>query len=295
AFLEAHLKGPGIMVGVRTKELHVVVEGKGPPGVLFISGMGDDHRTWARLANRLSDSARVVSYDRPGLGWSQPTPEEPGLVQAVADARALLMNSDLFPRPPVVVGHSLGGLIARQLAFEYPELVSGLVLLDPTPPEMPGAMSVVGTLVYRVTAALGAVGFTRWRFYHTHPDLTREQQLMWGHLNASAARARQTSRELRGAIGSAWAPHSANGLGDLPLTVMTAPAGAPPGMARAAAEVDAAKRLTAEESRRGRLVNVKTGHYIHYGDPDAVVAEIVRMFDMVAPNGETKDTVRPAR
>jgi pimeloyl-ACP methyl ester carboxylesterase len=258
-------------------ELHVVVEGNGSPGVLLISGMGEDHRTWSRLASRLSDSVRVVRYDRPGLGWSPPRPEESGLFQAVEDAAALLANPELFTQPPVVVGHSLGGLIARQLAFDHPELVSGLVLLDPTPPEgLPAAMNFVGSLIYRVTASLGAVGHTRWKYYRANPDLTRELQLRRGHLNASASRARQTLRELRGAMGSVPTPHSVGGLGDMPVTVMAAPVFAPPGMARAAAEVAAAKRRMADESVRGRLVNVETGHYIHYDDVEAVLREVFR-------------------
>lgn len=150
AFLEASLEGPGIMLSAGETELHVVVEGSGSLGVLLISGMGEDHRTWSRLASMLSDSVRVVRYDRPGLGWSPPAPEEAGLFQAVENAAALLANPELFTQPPVVVGHSLGGLVARQLAFDHPELISGLILLDPTPPEgLPAAMNFVGSLIYR--------------------------------------------------------------------------------------------------------------------------------------------------
>ncbi len=47
-------------------------------------------------------------------------------------------------------------------------------------------------------------------------------------------------------------------------------------------EMNASKRLVAGESQRGRLIEVRSGHYIHQEDPDTVVAEIAAMLDAAA-------------
>ena len=111
----------------------------------------------------------------------------------------------------------------------------------------------------------------------------------WGHLYASGVGAREIRREYRGADGSEPLAHRDGGLGDLPLTVLVAPAVGPPGFGGISRAIDHAKRDMVRESRRGRLVEVQTGHYIHYEDLDRVVAEILRMIAFVA-----EDSVREA-
>ncbi len=77
-FLEAALDPPGQMVQTGDRALHVVISGQGSPGVLLISGLGDDSRVWNTIHNPASPrSARVVSYDRAGYGWSPPRPDPP--------------------------------------------------------------------------------------------------------------------------------------------------------------------------------------------------------------------------
>ncbi|MEV0251871.1 alpha/beta hydrolase [Nocardia sp. NPDC050712] len=70
----------------------------------------------------------VIVHDRPGTGAST---AKGSLATAAADLAALI--AALGCGPVVVVGQSLGGAVAVLLAIEYPEVVAGLVLLDPTP------------------------------------------------------------------------------------------------------------------------------------------------------------------
>jgi pimeloyl-ACP methyl ester carboxylesterase len=297
AFTALALDPPGQMLHVGSHALHVLADGEGSPGVLFISGLGDDWRSWQPIADRLADSTRVVRYDRPGLGWSPPGVGSPTVDAAVDDIRALLSDTALFGEPPILVGHSLGGAIARQFALQYPSQVAGLVLLDPTPAHaMSTSMNAVGSMVYRLGAWSGAVGLTRWRHYRASPQGTRKEQLRSAFLNASGAKSKEVFREFRGAVESQAVEPRRGALGTMPLTLLAAPTFAPPPFASAATRMDAAKRLMAEESDRGRLVATETGHYIHWDDPDAVVAEVLRMLGMIrqeSGSGEGGPTAVP--
>jgi pimeloyl-ACP methyl ester carboxylesterase len=81
----------------------------------------------------------VCSYDRAGLGQSDPAPAGVRTVQdSVDDLHALLAASDISG-PIVLAGHSLGGLIVRLYASQYPDDVAGLVLVDGMPPDLPAS------------------------------------------------------------------------------------------------------------------------------------------------------------
>jgi len=80
------------------------------------------------VQNEIAKFARVISYDRAGLGWSDPAETPPLTAALVDDLHAVLR---MAPPPYVLVGHSFGGLIVRAYANRYPEEVCGVVLVDP--------------------------------------------------------------------------------------------------------------------------------------------------------------------
>jgi pimeloyl-ACP methyl ester carboxylesterase len=71
---------------------------------------------------------RVIVHDRPGTGTSN----RPGTLAGASTYLNSLIQ-DLACGPVIVVGQSLGGAVALLLAADHPEVVAGLILLDPTP------------------------------------------------------------------------------------------------------------------------------------------------------------------
>jgi predicted alpha/beta hydrolase family esterase len=117
--------------------LYLQCEGSGSPTVVLDAGLFDSHEVWARLEPAVVRRTRTCSYDRAGVGQSDPRstrePEVPA-EQVVDELHSLLAKADV-PPPYVLVGHSLGGLHARLFVARHPQDVSGLVLVDPTSPD----------------------------------------------------------------------------------------------------------------------------------------------------------------
>ncbi|MFF8699551.1 alpha/beta fold hydrolase [Streptomyces albidoflavus] len=101
----------------------------GGPGrpLIALHGHFGEARTFARLAGALAPDWRVVALDQRGHGLSDPGPDY-SRAGYVGDAAALVAHLGLDR--PVVLGHSLGGVNAYQLAARRPELVSALVIED---------------------------------------------------------------------------------------------------------------------------------------------------------------------
>lgn len=114
------------------RRLHVTCSGmnfEGGPTVLLEAGAGHDGSTWERVRPEVAKFARVCAYDRAGLGTSDPVSAPRTVVALTEDLHTLLAGAKLAG-PYVLVGHSLGGLLARLYASYYPAEVAGMVLVD---------------------------------------------------------------------------------------------------------------------------------------------------------------------
>jgi pimeloyl-ACP methyl ester carboxylesterase len=150
------------------RALHIDCQGSGSPAVLIIPGKGGHAEMWNVVipaddpirsspddlvgqANlhpsatatqpTVAKTTRVCAYDRPNTRWdgrdrSTPVPQPHSIQQDVDDVVKLIAAAHL-PTPLVVVAHSYGGLIADLLARAHPELISGLVFVDPTSEFLP--------------------------------------------------------------------------------------------------------------------------------------------------------------
>ena len=131
-----HLLGDLVGRGVRSGELNRggrvlrwAEAGSGRPVVVLDAALGEPGTlAWASVMPLVAPNARVVAYDRAGIGSSDPMAPLT-LDGQVDDLTAVVEVSG--DGPCVVVGHSWGSLLAQMVAVRRPELVAGLVLLDP--------------------------------------------------------------------------------------------------------------------------------------------------------------------
>ncbi|WP_282947472.1 alpha/beta hydrolase [Cellulomonas endometrii] len=101
-----------------------------PVPVVLLHGLTDSAACWPTVLHRYEDAGRtVVALNARGHGGST-LPDEPFTIAALAADAALALRS-LDLGPALVVGHSMGGVTAQELALVAPELVAGLVLEDP--------------------------------------------------------------------------------------------------------------------------------------------------------------------
>jgi pimeloyl-ACP methyl ester carboxylesterase len=125
---------PGKLVDVGGHRLHIQCAGAGRPTVVLETGARAMSALWGHVQPQVAVRTRVCSYDRAGLGWSEPGPEPRDGLHIVSELRSLLGNAGETP-PYVLVGHSFGGLLVRVYTDQYPEDVVGLLLLDSSHPD----------------------------------------------------------------------------------------------------------------------------------------------------------------
>jgi pimeloyl-ACP methyl ester carboxylesterase len=110
------------------RRVYYDVHGAGDP-VLLVNGLGADHAAWALQTEALRERFRVIVFDNPGVGRTT-GPGGAYTTALFADVAAALVRSLGIERAHVV-GASMGGVIAQQLAVRHPELVRSLVLHCP--------------------------------------------------------------------------------------------------------------------------------------------------------------------
>lgn len=129
-------RGAGRMVESSTGS-SLYVESHGPESgspIIFTHGWGMDSTFWRYARHDLADRFRLIVWDLPGLGKSKPATKDAISLEAfAADLRSLVELSG--GRKPVLVGHSIGGMVIQTLIRDHPKIQSrlgGLVLLNTT-------------------------------------------------------------------------------------------------------------------------------------------------------------------
>ncbi|MFE4970675.1 alpha/beta fold hydrolase [Kitasatospora sp. NPDC056651] len=289
----ARALGEHVPDGVRTGELdrggralRWVEAGRGGVvPVVLIAGAGSSSLTWVPVLPELAEYGRVVAYDRAGLGASEPGhTATPTLDGQIADLTALVEHLDAGP--VLLVGHSWGGQLAQLLTWLRPELVAGLVLVDPAHEEFqPRSIRVAESVLNRIwlyRAARAAQASkepqpTEPTVWPVEP-LGRAEAAEVAHRHQRRtilAEQRMTAsvvREVRRSRSAARPP-------EVPLVVLSATDGLPRGMrsrwtAMQAAVADGAVRGT------HRLVR-GAGHAIQADRPQAVTEAVGDCVDQV--------------
>lgn len=123
------LTPPGELIQVDDRSMHLYCTGSGSPTVILEAGAGDYALGWAWVQPEIAQYTRVCSYDRAGLGFSDPA-EEPRDSKAIANDLVTLLENTGIEGPFILVGHSRGGLFVRQTAALIPDQVVGMVLVE---------------------------------------------------------------------------------------------------------------------------------------------------------------------
>jgi protein-S-isoprenylcysteine O-methyltransferase Ste14/pimeloyl-ACP methyl ester carboxylesterase len=285
---------PGQLVDIGGRRLHLICIGEGDPTVFFESSGWGTALSFAQARERIASRTRVCSYDRSGLGWSDPGPGVASIGDLVRDL-AVLQDRAKLHGPHILVASSIGGLTGELFARQFPERVAGLVHLD-------AANSLTLALRERASGWVKPAACTMGFLAHfglirlidpfelgkeTSADGRRSAALTynsrpWNQLCAMARGLPGTIRDF------AAAPPLRS---DLPLTVLTASSVedvAPPGVRRfidVAAlrrELSESHQQFAKQSTKGKwqLVPDST-HLIAGSQPDAVVEAVLEMVDAV--------------
>ena len=123
------LEAPGQKVLVDDFRLHVDCRGEGETTVLFEAGLGGSSIEWIPVQELVAERARACIYDRAGYAWSDPSPFSSHAVELAREAD-LMLDRIGANGPLLLVGHSFGGFIVRELALRRETDMVGMVLVD---------------------------------------------------------------------------------------------------------------------------------------------------------------------
>jgi pimeloyl-ACP methyl ester carboxylesterase len=161
---------PGSLYLVHGYKMHLYCTGSGSPTIVLEAGWGVSTPVlgWGSFQTGLARFTRVCSYDRAGLGWSDPQPGAADADLIAANLHELLAQAGVTG-PIVLLSHSFGGIYARDYIAHYPANVEGLILLDSsTPGQQERFAAVVGpqetphvALFVRISRLVYSAGFPR--------------------------------------------------------------------------------------------------------------------------------------
>ena len=114
--------------------LHYEIYGQGQP-ILFIHGLGSSGRDWEYQVDFFCKDYRVITFDVRGHGQSDKPPGPYTVPLFAADTAKLMEAVDIAPAH--IVGISMGGMIAFQLAVDRPDLVKSMVIVNSSPELVP--------------------------------------------------------------------------------------------------------------------------------------------------------------
>lgn len=301
---------PGRLVDARGARLHLVEAGNGTPAVILEAGIAASSLNWTRLQAEIAGFTRVYSYDRASLGWSDRAVSARTVSSAVDDLHTLIEAAQI-PAPFVLAGHSFGGMLVRCYAARFPERVGGLVLLDPLVSEEWANPSDTQRKTLRRAARLSRRGALLARFGIVRgclsllssgrqmvPSMVAKAASRGGGESAMSRLVREVQKmppETWPQVRAHWCrPKSflgmASYLESLPASSVEAgrcelPPSIPVTVFSAANSTEiqiAGRDAIARRSLRGKhIIAEKSGHWIHFDEPELVIQAIREMVDAV--------------
>lgn len=272
---------PGQLVDVGGYRLHIDCAGSGSPTVVIDAGWGDWSTAWGPVQAGVAGTTRVCTYDRAGIGWSEPGPLPRDAAQFAGELHTLLHKAGI-PGPYVMVGHSLGGLPVRVFAHEYASEMAGVVLIDSMTPQQfkqaPPAdetQSAPASRPLSFPALLARFGLVRLlaRPLGLAPAAVPDQPALYSRL-VLPQNVQAYLDEGQGMTTSGAEARAVQSFGDLPLIVLTARRNNMTGWQDWQADL-------LKLSSNSQQLFADSDHNIHLEAPQAAIAAILRMVEQV--------------
>lgn len=132
---------------VRSLRFHFEEWGEpGNPDVLLLHGGNQSAHSWDLVSLHLADRYHVLALDQRGHGDSEwPRDQDSSIEAKAADAVAFLEDQGV--ESPVIIGHSMGGMVTTSIALAHPRLAEALVLVDVGPELSPSGVEVIHNFV----------------------------------------------------------------------------------------------------------------------------------------------------
>ena len=124
-------------------EIYYEISGDGPP-LLLIAGFASDSASFGPIRDRLAKEYRVIVFDNRGSGRTKYHGQPINLSVMSADCITIL--DKLKIERAYILGHSMGGVIAMNIASQYPNRVERLVIAATTPDDSPFQIHVLQTI-----------------------------------------------------------------------------------------------------------------------------------------------------
>jgi pimeloyl-ACP methyl ester carboxylesterase len=265
----------GRMVDVGGYRLHLDCRGSGSPTVVMDAGLGASSLDWTLVQPDVARTTQVCTYDRAGMGWSEPGPGLRSPARLAEELHTLLHNGGV-QGPYVLVGHSLAGETIRLFASAHPAEVAGMLLVDARSERLDAGADMEGFAAalraqaaeYSVARRLGIVRLLGGKLIDlplVPPALATAMALFATNPAAVA----ETTWEGLGRADDDQALASTT-LGAIPLIVIAAGDNM-----RNQPDWAVAQRAMAKLSTRGRLVVAEgSGHAVQLEAPDLVIDAI---------------------
>lgn len=129
-------------------DVHVADSGGNGTLFVLVHGLGATHTSWVDIFDELSERGRTVAVDLPGYGYSPPIRRH----DLDSLAAALIETIESFAQPVVLIGNSMGGLVAEMVAAARPDVISALILIAPASPAPSGARPTKPLVAARLVA-----------------------------------------------------------------------------------------------------------------------------------------------
>jgi pimeloyl-ACP methyl ester carboxylesterase len=252
----------GRLVDVDGHRVHLYCTGSGSPTVMVVGAFSVD---WALVQPQIAKLTRICTYDVAGTAWSDAGPNST-CPDRTEEIHGLLKNAGITG-PFVFVGLSVGGLVVRFYASEYPDEVAGMVIVDhafsPKPKVTPKISSKDGdsppVLIEMAPIILTVEDISD---FNRLPPAVRDLH-RWAAARVPGVDHAKTADDCESRLGATGGDHP---LGSLPLAVIST-GNTTPGYEELQAKLVAL-------SRNSRQVFADSFHAVEIDQPDVVAAAI---------------------